>query len=217
MTATTTEEQLRQLREGDQLQYHGVQWMVKDYSTYTDPKGYETEEWLLKTRTGKEYYLMREVDPHAAGTNVAWYLAEEVKNPSIYEADTAQEVTWNLADEMLAGKDPYPKLQIFNRIYLFESKSEGTYRSEYGLRTRITWDYWDEPHLWNLALETWANGSLNTYSTRPVQPADFTDLQKSDTKKRSSAQKFRSSPRETKKKIALAITIIGFFLMLFGI
>lgn len=223
---STTEDQLRSLREGDRLTYHGVQWNVKDYSTYTDPNGYETEEWQLKSRTGQEYYLMREAEPKSTGTVVTWYLAEELKNPSIYDPSTSTEVSYRLADQMLAGETPYPSLQVFNRIYWFESKTEGTYQSEYGLRTRITWDYWDEPHLWNLALETWANGSLSVYSTRMVQPADFTEIRQGQPLQHRSASsqnlfsrfnRDQDHAREIKKVIAWGIMIVGFFLMIFGI
>jgi len=80
MTAGLTETQLRHLREGSQLKYHGVQWLVQDYSTYTDDNGYETEEWQLKSSSGKAYYLLREVDPQTGEVvrqrDVPGYFAE---------------------------------------------------------------------------------------------------------------------------------------------
>lgn len=173
----TTEEELRQLREGDRLKYHGVQWHVNDYSTYTDDNGYETEEWLLRSQTGKEYYLMREVDPQSRQSHLHWYIAEELDSPTIYEPGGSKDLTYDLADKMRSHATPYPELRLFNRTYRFESETEGDYESDGHSRTRITWDYWDPTHLWNLALETWTHGGLTVYSTREVQPADFTDLQ----------------------------------------
>jgi hypothetical protein len=177
MSPPLTETKLRQLRAGDRLRYYGLLWHVRDYSTYTDAQGYETEEWLLKSETAKAYYLLREVDPANLEKPVTWYIAEELRNPTIVEPGSSRDLFLNLAEEMQSNKAPYPELQVFNRVYLFESRTEGIYESDGTPTIRITWDYWDQPHLWNLALEAWSNQVLVTYSTKEVQPTDFSDLQ----------------------------------------
>lgn len=58
MGTILTGETLQDLNEGDRITYHGVRWQVCDRSTYQDDKGYTTQEWLLKSTTGKEYYLL---------------------------------------------------------------------------------------------------------------------------------------------------------------
>ena len=63
MLSVSNEAQLQQLRSGDRIKYRGVQWQVKNYSTYVDPKGYDTTEWLLRSQAEAEYYLLREFDP----------------------------------------------------------------------------------------------------------------------------------------------------------
>ena len=172
---SSVETSLRQLREGDRVQYHGVQWQVKDYSLYTDD-GYETEEWLLQAQTGKQYYLLREVDPENTQAPVQWYLAEEVQHPCLYDPSSARDITLTLADAMWNHQSPYPALQLFNRVYQFDSETEGEYESDGSSQTRITWDYWDASHLWNLALEAWGGRKLLVYSSRTVQPADFSKI-----------------------------------------
>lgn len=222
-----TEERLRQLREGDCVNYHGVVWQVGDYSTYNDDSGYETEEWLLNSQTGKEYYLMREVDPHNPQAQIHWYIAEELRNPSIYDVATSREVTLHLAEEMRSRQTPYSELQMFNRVYQFESETEGEYESDGRTQNRITWDYWDAPHLWNLAIEAWENGSLSVYSTREVQPADFNEAPRAKgfgvggslaAPALSSGQSLNArSSRSKELIIAIALMVVGFFLMLAGI
>lgn len=172
-----TEETLRQLQPGDLIHYHGVQWRVRDVSHYRDPYGYEMEEWLLKSPLSKEYYLLREIDPENPTAQDNWYIAEQLRNPAIYEPGSSRDLLTSLASEMRSGKDPYPQLQTLNRIYTFESKTEGTHDSDDGSESRITWDYWDATHLWNLALETWSDSSLSVYSTRKVNPSDFSQPQ----------------------------------------
>jgi hypothetical protein len=233
MTAATTEAQLRQLREGDRLKYHGVQWRIDDYSTYTDPNGYETEEWLLKSQTGKEYYLMRELDPQNSESQLHWYIAEELQYPEIYEPNASKDLVPALLQDMQTHKTPYPEIRTFNRTYQFESQTEGDYESGGKTRNRITWDYWDAPHLWNLALEAWSDGTLTVYSTREVQPADFTDIQTGRDFAASASSAVRAesfmvtqnqnrtfevnNSRQKQLIIAWAIVIVGFLLMLSGI
>lgn len=168
-----TDFQLRRLRASDRLDYHGLTWRIDDYSTYTDAHGYETEEWLLKSPLGKEYYLMREVDSSQAEP-VTWYLAEEVRQPIIYDDSSGADVTLELAKAMRSHQEPYPTLRMYNRTYQFESETSGSYISEDAQQDRITWDYWDATHLWNLALEAWPDQRFIVYSTRTVQPEDFT-------------------------------------------
>jgi hypothetical protein len=217
-----TETQLEQLQVGDSLEYHGAQWRVMDYSRYTDPQGYETQEWLLRSGTQKDYYLLRETDPENVNKQVTWYLAEELNNPTITEPGSSRDLLAHLVEDMQSHRTPYPELQTFNRTrtYYFESQTEGTYESEGTTETRITWDYWDETHLWNLALEAWSNNTLIVYSTREVQLSDFSLTQRTE-----SSAGFSSSSELLKRKerrsiqiiIAWAITIIGFFLMISGI
>ncbi|UBF25200.1 DUF4178 domain-containing protein [Kovacikia minuta CCNUW1] len=233
MAEPVSESQLRPLREGDRLKYHGVQWRIDDYSTYTDENGYETEEWLLHSQTGKEYYLMREVDPQTAPSQIHWYVAEELQYPAIYEPNATRDLVPTLVEDMRSHKTPYPELRVFNRTYQFESQTEGDYESDGATRHRITWDYWDATHLWNLALEAWNNGTLSIYSTREVQPADFTDVQTGRDFATSASSNVPAgsfmitqnqnrsfevnNSRQKQLIIAWAIVIVGFVLMLSGI
>lgn len=228
-----TEDQLRQLRPGDLVKYHGVQWRVRDYSTYRDPYGYETEEWLLKSPLSKEYYLLREVDPEETDDRVTWYIAEDLRNPTIYEPGSSRDLLVSLAQDMRSGKDPYPRLQTLNRVYSFDSKTEGTYEGDDGNERRITWDYWDAAELWNLALEAWGNSKLAVYSTRKAHPSDFSNIQAlSQNESYRYAQNKAGFQRSGNPKdyvmgiympmtqqfvVALLLLVIGFMFMMSGI
>jgi hypothetical protein len=179
MLSVSNEAQLQQLRSGDRIKYRGVQWQVKNYSTYVDPKGYETTEWLLRSQAGAEYYLLREFDPKNPESLLHWYLAQEIPNPKIFEPESFNNLTARLWHDMQGNKTPYPELQALSRQFYFESQTEGTYEGKQGEKSRITWDYWDKAHQWNLALEAWANGELHIYSTKVVKPEEFSDINKS--------------------------------------
>jgi hypothetical protein len=178
MLSAYNQAQLQELRPGDRLNYHGVQWQVKNHSTYVDPKGYETTEWLLRSGTGTEYYLLREFDPQNPEGLVQWYLAEEISNPKIFQPNLSNNLAGSLWHDMQSDKTPYAELQALSRCYYFESQTEGTYEGSQIETSRITWDYWDEPHQWNLALEAWANGELHIYSTKVVKPEEFSAIKK---------------------------------------
>lgn len=179
MSTISTQTQLQQLRPGDRVKYHGVQWDVKDYSTYDDPYGYQTAEWLLRSPKGTEYYLLREVDEVIAApavqrrenddsqnpeTLVNWYLADEVR-PQIFLPDSRENIVPTLWQDMQGQKEPYLELQLFSKVYYFESKTQGRFEGDEVKTSRITWDYWDKDHHLNLALEAWPNRELHVYST----------------------------------------------------
>jgi hypothetical protein len=178
MLSAYNQAQLQQLRQGDRLNYHGVPWQVKNHSTYVDPKGYEITEWLLRSGTGTEYYLLREFDPENPEAVVQWYLSEEISNPKIFQPNLFTNLAGSLWQDIQSHKTPYPELQALSRCYYFESQTEGTYEGNQRETSRITWDYWDEPHQWNLALEAWANGELHIYSTKVVKPEEFSAIKK---------------------------------------
>jgi hypothetical protein len=229
MAQTLTSEQLETLREGDRITYYGVRWQVMDYSTYTDPHGYETEEWLLHSTTGKAYYLLKEIDP--ASTGQRWYIAEKLPAPKLIDPTTQTDVLTSIVGAMQTKQNPYPQLQLFNRLYQFESTTEGTYESESSTQQRITWDYWDEAHLWNLALEAWSGGKLVVYSTREVQPENFSEHRKDGegiprfSRKVTEipayvqplSQQWGETSRQIQYLLAWGLLIVGFFLMMMGI
>lgn len=178
MLSVSQEAQLQQLHSGDRVKYHGVQWQVKNYSTYDDPNGYETTEWLLRSQAGAEYYLMREFDPKNPEGLVHWYLAEEISNPKIFQPEVFNNLAVRLWHDMQGQQTPYPELQALSRSYYYESQTEGTYDGKQGESSRITWDYWDKAHQWNLAIEAWPNGELHIYSTKVVRPEEFSEIEK---------------------------------------
>jgi hypothetical protein len=178
MLSVSNQAQLQQLRSGDRLKYHGVQWLVKHYSTYEDPNGYETTEWLLRSKVGAEYYLLREFDPGNPEGLVHWYLAEEIRNPRIYEPESSNNLAVRLWHDIQGQKKPYSELRALGRHFYFESQTQGTYEGQEGNTSRITWDYWDEAHQWNLAIEAWQNNERHVYLTKVVKPEEFSDIQK---------------------------------------
>jgi Domain of unknown function (DUF4178) len=213
MGTILTGETLQDLKEGDRITYHGVRWQVCDRSTYEDDKGYTTQEWLLKSTTGKEYYLLQETDPSNPEGVVQWYLAEELTHPTLLNPETQEDVLTRIPERMKLDATPYPTLQLFNRIYQFESQTDGTYNADQETRQRITWDYWDKSHLWNLALEGWDNG---------VQPEEFSEIGTASESRfwqspASVSQPAIGSSREIQFMVAWGLVIVGFFLMLAGV
>jgi hypothetical protein len=180
MYTTAIENQLYSLRPGDRVRYSGVDWDIKDYSTYQDPEGYQTDEWLLSSSGGSEYYLLREYDPSAEINAVTWYISHQLHdvnlyNPMFLNNPIPLTLLW---EQMQALSEPYLELKLFYKTYYFESQTEGTYESEGKIKSRITWDYWDEEHLVNLAIEALPNLQLDIYSTKVVNAEEFSQVQK---------------------------------------
>ena len=173
-----------------------------------------------------------------------WYLAEALQDFKISEPGSLIDLETTLTGDILAQRSPYPQLQLYHRVYNFESQTTGTYESAAGKSERTTWDYWDDPHLWNLALEAWSDGKLVVYSTRTVQPADFDQIQSapadqatigdrtdpidfyansaggylpSSTVRRLSSNVVLPGGRALQLGLAWLLTIAGFFLMISGL
>lgn len=214
MFTISTQTQLQQLSPGDRLNYYGIQWQVIDYSTYDDSYGYKTAEWLLRSHLGKEYYLLREVDLQNPETVVHWYLAEEIRLPQIFQPVSQHDLSVHLWHDMQGQKTPYPELQVFGRVYRFESQTQGSYENKEGESSRITWDYWDQTDQWNLALEAWADGSLAVYSTKRVNPEDFSEIKKGFITQK--AYRVSSSSRAWQLLGASCLVIVGILMMIFG-
>jgi hypothetical protein len=132
----------------------------------------------------------------------------------LYVPDSQEDIVPRLWQEMQALITPYPELKLFYKSYYFESQTEGNYDGKGKTKSRITWDYWDEDHLVNLAIEAFANRKLDIYSTKVVKPKDFYNIQKN----------VGSQPKITRFttgiiiELILAITILstGILLILFG-
>ena len=214
MLSVSNPAQLQQLRTGDRLKYHGVEWQITDYSTYDDPYGYETTEWLLRSKGGNEYYLLREFDPQNPESIVNWYLAEELTNPSIFQPNSQENLVPYIWQDMQEQKEPYPELQLFGKVYRFESQTQGNYEGDEDQSIRTTWDYWDLEHQRNLALEAWSNGQLHVYSTKVVKPQEFSDIQKEGIS--SEINRRLSSFPIWEFFGALALISIGTLMMIFG-
>jgi len=225
MPSVFTQAQLQQLRAGDRVTYGGVQWQIANYSSYNDDNGYTTEEWLLKTKSSRSYYLLREIDPENPENRVNWYLSEEISGSSVSGERVGDNLQFTMWRVIRDGEQPYPHLQALGKDFYFESQTDGTYSSESGKASRTTWDYWDQEHLWNLAIEAWKDGNIHFYSTKKVNPQDFSEII-ADVKKASLVGS-RNNSFDTRKQnetdwqkiqifMAWGLIIGGILFMLFG-
>jgi hypothetical protein len=214
MSITDAQKQLHDMRAGDRVRYHGVDWDIEDYSTYRDTEGYQTDEWLLKSSGGTEHYLLREYDSEEPSNSVTWYISNLVQNARLLVPESKQNILPELWERMQADSIPYPELQLFYKSYYFESCTEGKYESTNKTQSRITWDYWDKDHFTNLAIEAFPQGKIEIYSTKIVKIEEFSHIQKGVVKKSS---KFKlDSSLLGESVIALIVLIVGVCMMIFG-
>jgi hypothetical protein len=247
MSITQIQSLIQDLRSGDRIRYHGVDWDIEDYSTYRDTEGYQTDEWLLKSSGGTEYYLLREYDPQQPSTSVTWYISNPVHNCRLLATGSKEDgivESWDdfaenrtsfqwfqpqiqpavmqsqenilpfLWGKMQTDDIPYPELQIFYKSYYFESRTQSKYESTDTTLCRITWDYWDQDHLTNLAIEAFPNGKIDIYLTKIVKLEEFSHIQKGVVKKSSN---FNFNPDLLIESVmAVIILVVGVFMMIFG-
>lgn len=224
MYTSSIEAQLHSLRSGDRLMYSSIDWYVEDYSSYEDDEGYETEEWLLVSSSGKEYYLLREYDDSEELNDedlnteelplVTWYISEQLHNVHLYLPNSQENILPRLWQEMQALNTPYPELKLFYKVYHFGSRTEGSYGSQGRIKSRITWDYWDKDNYTNLAIEAFPNRQLEIYSSKKVKPEEFYNIQKGVGK--NSQIKNLTGSQIIEIIGALFFLSLGLMLMIFG-
>ena len=224
MPSVFTQAELQRLRAGDRVSYGGVQWQVTDYSTYNDDNGYATAEWLLNTTDARAYYLLREVDPDNPNTLVNWYLSEEISGDRVSTENLNDNLKFTMWRVIREGEQPYPHLRALGRDYYFESQTDGRYNSDEGKASRTTWDYWDRDHLWNLAIEAWEDGDLHFYSTKKVNPQEFSEVTRLNLTSSSYNLSFDNQNQQKQQLdlktvqifMAVGLIVVGILLMMFG-
>lgn len=216
MSITETQSQIQDLRSGDRIRYHGVNWDIEDYSTYRDKERYQTDEWLLKSSGGTEYYLLREYDSEESSNSVTWYISNPVHNYRLLVPGSKEDILPFLLKKMQSDDIPYPELQLFYKSYYFESRTQGKYESTDKTQSRITWDYWDQDHLTNLAIEAFFNGKIDIYFTKIVEIEDFSHIQEGAIAKLFNFKFKFNANLLIEIIIALAMLSVGVFMMIFG-
>jgi hypothetical protein len=212
MYTNDIETQLYNLRAGDRVSYANVTWDIKDYSNYEDDEGYQTDEWLLVSSSGSEYYLLREYEPDA-DKPVTWYISNQLQNVPLYLPASKEDIVPRLWQNMQALSEPYPKLTLFYKIYYFDSQTQGTYKVDGKETYRITWDYWDQAEFTNLAIEAFPDHKLEIYSSKVVKPEEFSQIQKGVV---SSYPQNNFTKNIGESIVASIMVFIGLLFMLFG-
>ncbi|MEI6429585.1 MAG: DUF4178 domain-containing protein [Pseudanabaena sp. ELA607] len=239
MPSVFTQVRLQQLRAGDRVHYKGVTWAVQDFSTYADQdEAYATMEWLLSSGS-QEIYLLREVDPEdVAQANaeediipeeatalqklrIRWYVSTELRLEQVLVEPSGDDLRYSLWNSRKANAasplEPYPELMALGELYYFADQTAGIYHGEDGELNRCTWDYWNQDHSLNLALELWANDEVHVYSTTPVSPELFSDVEINGVAKATGVATITQGGQRAWQWItAWSMVIVGVFLMLFG-
>jgi hypothetical protein len=169
----TPDIKLEELRRGGRVEYQNVQWEIKSYGTYQDPQGYQTQEWLLLSPTNQKRYLQKEYNPAIPKNPIHWYFSEEIDRPQVLVPTNNTNIIPSVWQQMQDAKTPQPELKALNGSYLFDFQTKGTYTDQDGTLPRITWDYWDKAHKWNLELEAFPEKELHVYSAQEVNPGAF--------------------------------------------
>jgi hypothetical protein len=223
---TLTDRSLSALQPDEAIRYAGIVWQVDEQSTYSDRQGYCTTEWLLTSATRHQYFLLREVavdsESGSDSETVTWYLAEELGKVAIVNGESEQLLPAKAFHQaMVDDQQPYPVLKVANRTYFFESATRGTYRAEDeetepDRQERITWDYWDEPHVCNLAVEAWLNGDLKLYNTREVEPDEFSRVDRPSTVRTASKNEASGGSLQLQRTMAWFVMGLGLAMMIAG-
>jgi hypothetical protein len=155
-------------RVGQTLRADGMVWEVTDHSSYWNDAGFRVTEWCCETED-TEAYLLKEVKE---GEAVRWFFTRKISAETVTVAAGEPLPKWF---EKNKSATPPGTLTREGRAYTYAETDAGTYEDEPGQRVgKTTWEYWDEPHARNLAVEIWEDGRLDCYHGAYVDPGQVT-------------------------------------------
>jgi hypothetical protein len=152
---------------GLDLEIVGRSWSVSDHSSYDNADGYHVDEWECERSDGAETaYLLRETGADHSGQE-RWFFTRPIPISAI-----TLEGGKPFADVAAGSTEPPPALVYRGLAHGFDEQTDGTYREDPGDEAgKITWDYWDAKEEQNLAVERWADGRIDCYYGRRIDPA----------------------------------------------
>ena len=146
-------------RVGQTLSFDGREWEVTDHSSYWNDEGYRVTEWCCETE-GVEAYLLKEVKD---GEPTRWFFTRGIPRAAVTGLDPGRPAA------------PPGTLTYEGRTYRYAETDEGTYEDEPGERVaKTTWEYWDDGHQRNLAVEVWGDGRVDCYHGAYIDPVAVT-------------------------------------------
>jgi len=151
-------------RVGMILVHEGMDWTLAGRSTYKNPDAWQITEWECEAG-GRSGSLLKEIDPSG---RITWFFTTEIPASAVRLPDGKGLIQAKAAS-------PPEALVYEGETYRYAETTEGTHEDDSGESQRkTTWDYWDARHQFNLAIELWADGSLECYRGQYILPGQFT-------------------------------------------
>lgn len=142
---------------GVTLLFEGREWAVTGRSTYRNPEDLWVTEWCCEAE-GTTAYLLKEVDEQK---NMRWFFTREIPEDTVQLPDGEALEPWMRRQPDLK---PPPTLVHRKTTYRYGETAEGTHEEESGERAeKVTWEYWDDRHVHNLAVELWPDGAFECF------------------------------------------------------
>ncbi len=153
---------------GVTLLFEGREWAVTGRSTYWNPEDLWVTEWGCEAGETTAY-LLKEVDEQK---NIRWFFTREISEDAVQLPDGEALEPWMQRQPDLK---PPPVLLYGKTTCRHEDTAEGTHEEESGERSqKVTWEYWDDRHAHNLAVELWPDGAFECYHGAYILPQHVT-------------------------------------------
>jgi hypothetical protein len=153
---------------GQTLEISGKRWNITDHSSYGNNEGFHVDEWECERQNPSETrYLLRETD-----AEVRWYFTRPIPLSAVSISGGKP-----FGDVVATLAKPPDTLVYRGLAHGLDETTDGRYAEEPGESVqKTTWDYWDAKHEVNLAIERWADGRVDCYHGRRIEPAQVVVL-----------------------------------------
>ena len=166
---------LEDLQKGDCVRYQQTDWFVAERDVCKESENYQETQWTLTARNRRTFYLIRSEEKKDNAIETVWVLTQQILLASVNYPLSQDNWTALLEDDFVSS--PPPTLKLGQTIMNFDGETSGLAEDDEGQTvTKVTWDYYDDRKIKNLAIEIWKESDRDypeAYEGTVVRASDF--------------------------------------------
>ena len=166
---------LEDLRKGDCVRHEQTDWFVAGRDVCKESEDYQETQWTLTAKNRTTLYLICSEEKKDSGLEVIWILTQQILLASVqYQASPDQ---WKPFSETHFIASAPTAVRLNQMVMNFDGETSGLAKDDEGQTvTKVTWDYYDDRRIKNVAIEIWKEPDRDypeAYEGTVVQPSEF--------------------------------------------
>ena len=207
---------LEDLQKGDCVRYQQTDWFVAGHDLCKESEDYQETQWTLTAKNRKTSYLIRSEEKKDTGLESVWVLTQQIPLDDVQYQTSSD--NWKSLSEGNFISSPPQAVRLGQATMNFDGETSGLAKDDEGqMVTKVTWDYYDDRKVKNIAIEIWKEPDRDypeAYEGTVVRPSEFEVL--SAEARRAVIHKVKPMAKET-QGIFWAVGGVGLLLFITGL